>query len=184
LERYLRETGEMITETMRRTIVATAVTALALIIVSCNPAKKYEEEEKTLIEDYVAENNISVSPDADGIYYIEMEPGTGDLIRTGDSIGVYYTLWFLTGEEKQSNVEETTPYRLRVGSYEMIEGWGLGLVKMKLGTKARFIMPSSVAYGSMGYGYYDYYGNYYTVIPGYTPLLFEIEVVELVRAKK
>jgi len=36
----------------------------------------------------------------------------------------------------------------------------------------------------MGYGYYDYYGNYYTIIPGYTPLIFDMEVVELVRAKK
>jgi FKBP-type peptidyl-prolyl cis-trans isomerase len=174
----------MITGTMRRTIQTAALTALAVIIVSCNPSKKYEEEEKSLIEDYVAENNITVSPDADGLYFMEIEPGTGELIRTGDSVGVYYTLMFLSGEELQSNVEENTPYRFRVGSYELIEGWSIGLVKMKLGTKAKLLMPSSIAYGTMGYGYYDYYGNYYTVIPGYTPLLFEIEVVELVRARK
>lgn len=174
----------MISKTMRRTTIAALLTALVIVIVSCNPAKKYEEEEKDRIAEYVAENNITVNPDANGLYYIELEPGTGDLIKTGDSVGVYYTLMFLDGEVKQSNVEEDTPYRFRVGSYELIEGWSLGLVKMKLGTKARLLMPSSIAYGSMGYGYYDYYGNYYTVIPGYTPLLFDLEVVELVRAKK
>lgn len=174
----------MIIKTMRKTISAAVLTALAVIIISCNPAKKYEEEEKSLIADYIANNNITVNPDANGIYYIETEPGTGDLIKSGDSVGVYYTLMFLTGEVKQSNVDAETPYRFRVGSYELIEGWSKGLLKMKLGTKARLLLPSSMAYGSMGYGTYDYYGNYYTVIPGYTPLLFDLEVVELVRARK
>lgn len=174
----------MIIKTMKKTISAAVLTALAVSIISCNPAKKYEEEEKSLIADYIASNNITVSPDANGIYYIETEPGTGDLIKSGDSVGVYYTLMFLTGEVKQSNVEEDTPYRFRVGSYELIEGWSKGLLKMKLGTKARLLLPSSMAYGSMGYGYYDNYGNYYTIIPGYTPLLFDLEVVELVRARK
>lgn len=169
---------------MKRTIYAAVLTALALIIVSCNPAKKYEEEEKSRIADYIASNNITVAPDAKGLYYMETMPGTGDLIRSGDSVGVYYTLMFLNHEVLQSNEEEDTPYRFRVGSYELIEGWAVGLTKMKLGAKARLLMPSSLAYGSMGYGYYDYYGNYYTIIPGYTPLIFDMEVVELVRARK
>ena len=174
----------MIIKTMRRTIYAALLTVIVLVVAACNPAKKYEEEEKSAIADYIAKNNITVSPDANGLYYIELVPGTGDLIKTDDSVGVYYTLMFLNGEVKQTNVEEDTPYRFVVGSYELIEGWSIGLLKMKLGTKAQLLMPSSLAYGSMGYGYYDYYGNYYTVIPGYTPLLFEIEVVELVRARK
>jgi len=55
---------------------------------------------------------------------------------------------------------------------------------MRLGSKARILMPSSMAYGSMGFGTYDYYGNYYSIIPGYTPLLFDLEVVELTRAAR
>jgi FKBP-type peptidyl-prolyl cis-trans isomerase len=169
---------------MNRSIYAIAAILLAAVTISCNPAKAYEEEEKSLIASYIAEHNINVAPDSDGLYYIELEPGTGELIRTGDSVGVYYTLFFLDGEEIQSNVGGDTPYRLRVGSYEVIEGWSVGLRHMKLGTKARILMPSSLAYGTTGFGYYDYYGNYYSVIPGYTPLLYEMEVVELVRARK
>ena len=70
MERFLKEAVEMITGIMKRTIQAAALTALAVIIVSCNPSKKYEEEEKSLIADYVAENNITVSPDAKGLYYM------------------------------------------------------------------------------------------------------------------
>ncbi len=169
---------------MKNLLYTIAAVVLAATIISCNPAKAYEEEEKSLIDSYISENNINIAPDADGLYYIEQVPGTGELIKTGDSVGVYYTLFFLTGEQLQSNVEADTPYRLRIGSYEVIEGWSLGLRYMKLGTKARILLPSSLAYGPMGYGYYDYYGNYYSVIPGYTPLLYQMEVVELVRARK
>lgn len=158
--------------------------AMAVIIVSCDPAKKYEEEEKSLIANYVDDNNITVSPDSHGMYYMEINPGTGEKLQTGDSVGVYYTGYFLTGKEFDSNTDDDTPFRFRVGSYFLIEGWSIGLPYMKLNTKARFLMPSSIAYGTSGYGYYNQYGQYITVIAGYTPLLFEIEVVELIRAGK
>lgn len=161
-----------------------ALALLAFVVVACNPAKKYEEEEKSLIEDYVSKNNITANPDANGIYLIEVYPGTGDLIQEGDSVGVWYTGTFLSGKQFDSNLEATTPYRFRVGTPYLIEGWSLALVKMKLGTKAKVLLPSSVAYGSTGFGTYDQYGYYYTLIPGYTPLFFEMEVVELTRKTK
>lgn len=170
--------------TMGKNFNVAVVALIAAVLVACNPAKKYEEEERSLIEDYISGNNITVSPDANGIYIIEEIAGTGDLIQTGDSVGVRYTGKFLSGREFDSNVEADTPYRFRVGTPYLIEGWSLAIVKMKLGTKADVILPSDVAYGSMGFGTYDYYGNYYTIIPGYTPLLFEMEVVELVRKTK
>lgn len=180
MERYLREEVET-SRTMGRKFNAATLAILAVIVVACNPAKKYEEEERSLIQDFVASNNITVSPDAKGIYYIETSSGTGDLIQEGDSVGVRYTGSFLTGREFDNNLEADTPFRFIVGSPFIIEGWSLTLLKMKMGSKARVIMPSAVAYGSIGFGTYDYYGNYYTIIPGYSPLLFEMEVVELTR---
>jgi FKBP-type peptidyl-prolyl cis-trans isomerase len=170
--------------TMNMKVRAAALVFITIVIVACNPAKKYEEEEKSLIQDYVLKNGITVSPDANGIYITEVYPGTGDLIQVGDSVGVWYTGTFLSGKQFDSNTEATTPYRFRVGTPYLIEGWSLALVKMKLGTKAEVLLPSKVAYGSMGFGTYDQYGYYYTLIPGYTPLLFEMEVVELTRKTK
>lgn len=169
---------------MRNIISAVVLLALAVVAVSCDPAKKYEEEEKSLIANYVDDHNITVTPDSHGMYYIEVTPGTGEKIQTGDSVGVYYTGYYLGGKVFDSNTDEATPFRFRVGTYYLIEGWSIGLPYMKLNTKARLLMPSSVAYGTSGYGYYNQYGQYITVIPGYTPLLFEIEVVELIRAEK
>ncbi len=166
---------------MGKKINAAALAILAVIIVACNPAKKYEEEERSQILDYVAANNITVSPDANGIYYIETVAGTGALIQRGDSVGVRYTCSFLTGKKVDDNIEAETPFRFRVGDQKYIDGWSLALVKMKMGSKASVIIPSTVAYRSMGFMAYDEYGILRTIIPGYTPLLFEIEVVELVR---
>ncbi len=169
--------------TMRKAIYAVALTALALNIVACNPAKKYEEEEKSLIADYVVKNNITVSPDANGIYFMMSTPGTGDLINKGDSVAVRYKGTFLNGQVFDNNLEAPAPFMLRVG-YNLIEGWSKILVKMRLGSKASILLPSSMAYGSIGYGTYDYYGRYYSVIPGYTPLLFDLEVMEVVRVAR
>ena len=62
---------------MRSSLYSVAAVTLATIMISCNPAKAYEEEEKSLIASYISENNINVAPDADGLYYIELAPGTG-----------------------------------------------------------------------------------------------------------
>ena len=175
---------KMIGNTMRNKIVAAVLLALAFVVVSCDPAKKYEEEEKSLIADYIDDNNITVAPDSHGLYYIESTPGTGEKIATGDSVGVYYTGYYLNGKVFDSNTDDDTPFRFRVGTYYLIEGWSVGLPYMRLNAKAKLLMPSSLGYGTSGYGYYNTYGQYITVIPGYTPLLFEIEVVELTRAKK
>lgn len=169
---------------MKKIIFPIVAVAVLLAAVSCNPSKKYEEDERSLIEGFVATHNITVEPDANGLYYIEVTPGTGEKIEEGDSIGVYYVGKFLDGTEFDGNMEEDTPFRFRLGTVGLIEGWNIGLKNMQAGTKAQLLIPSKLAYGTMGYGYYDYYGRYITVIPGYTPLFFEIEIVDLVKAVK
>jgi FKBP-type peptidyl-prolyl cis-trans isomerase FkpA len=45
---------------------------------------------------------------------------------------------------------------------------------MKEGGVSRLLIPSSLAYGSLGYG----------SIPGYTPILFEIHLVKVIPGSK
>lgn len=169
---------------MKRNFIPLVVITVLLAAVACNPSKKYEEDERSQIEGFIASHNITVDPDANGLYYIEVTPGTGENIADGDSLGVYYVGKFLDGSEFDGNLEEDSPFRFRLGSVGLIEGWNIGLKNMKAGTKAQLLIPSKLAYGTMGYGYYDYYGRYITVIPGYTPLFFEIEIVDLVKDGK
>lgn len=169
---------------MKRKFIPLVVVTVLLAAVACNPAKKYEEDERSQIEGFIASHSITVDPDANGMYYIELTSGTGEKIADGDSLGVYYVGKFLDGEVFDGNLEEDSPFRFRLGSVGLIEGWNIGLKNMKAGTKAQLLIPSKLGYGTMGYGYYDYYGRYITLIPGYTPLFFEIEIVDLVRDAK
>jgi len=149
-----------------------------LVFASCSVHHKYEEEEKSFIQEYIVSHKIATDSDADGLYYIEKAEGTGDPISIGDSIGVFYTMKYLDDTEVYSNYNEETPLRFSVGSLGMIDGWTIGLTYMRVGGKAMFLIPSSLAYGPAGFGYYNEHGKYITVIESYTPLIYEIEVVE------
>ncbi len=49
---------------MNKKIISAALAALLISTISCsNSEKKYEEEEKSLIADYIARNNITVAPE-------------------------------------------------------------------------------------------------------------------------
>jgi FKBP-type peptidyl-prolyl cis-trans isomerase FkpA len=57
----------------------------------------------------------------------------------------------------------------------VIPCWTEGLLKMKVGGKARLTCPSDIAYGDHGHP---------PAIPGGATLIFEIELLEIVAAKK
>ncbi len=66
---------------------------------------------------------------------------------------------------------------LRMGYYkfvvgENISGFDEGITLMAEGGKSTILIPSSLAYGTIGR---------YPGIPGYTPLLFDLELVKVVQ---
>jgi len=65
------------------------------------------------------------------------------------------------------------PLHIEVGAGRVIAGWFEGLQLLNKGAKATFIIPSSLAYGEKGLN----------IIPPYTPLVFEIEVIDVVKGK-
>ncbi len=167
---------------MRITARITCILTVLSVLASCSPNRKFEEEEKSFINQYTISHRLTTDSDAQGLYYIEKVKGNGLPIEVGDSIGVYYVMKYLDDTEVYSNINEETPLRCRVGSLGMIDGWTIGLTYMRGGGKAQFLLPSSLAYGSAGFGYYDENGKYVTIIESYTPLIYEIEVVEHFKA--
>ncbi len=158
------------------TMTALAVLLSALII-SCNPSRKYEKEESELIENFLA-SNPSFEQKPAGYYYKEIVTGTGELAKTRDTAFVMYTIQFLGGDTIYTNVGTTDTLIIQ----GVNEGYNLicfeeGLTNMRVGGKSMFLLPSALAYGTTGL--YDYYYGY-MIIPGYTPLLFEIELKRLI----
>jgi len=150
-----------------------ALLLLAALIIfsleSCDKAKQMEKEEKEQIQKYLSDNpDLNFARTASGLYYLELLAGTGIMPADGDSAFVKYTGKFLDGSTFDSNATSTTPYGFVVGFN--IPGFDEGVSMMKEGGKATLLIPSELGYGTIGS---------YPYISGYTPLLFDVELVRV-----
>jgi FKBP-type peptidyl-prolyl cis-trans isomerase FkpA len=140
---------------------------------SCNPGKGLEKEENEKIENYLKNNpDLNYTKTSSGLYYLEISPGTGAIPVAGDSAFVRYVGKFLNGTEFDSNITATEPYDFIVG--DNITGFDEGISMMMEGGKSKLLIPSKLAYGATGS---------YPFIPGYSPLLFEIELIRVIPAE-
>jgi FKBP-type peptidyl-prolyl cis-trans isomerase FkpA len=134
-----------------------------------------KKEEGTLIQKYLLDNKITVKPTASGLYYIEKIKGTGPRAMAGKTVRVSYKGTFFNGQEFDSSIGKNPPYyEFTLGSHQVIQGWDEAIAMMNKGGKAMLVVPSSLAYGERGMG-----GN----IKPYTPLVFEVELVDVMDAK-
>jgi len=151
-------------------VILLFITTLVLVtLVSCNPSKKYEKEEREKIQAYLSNNpNLNFELEANGLYFLNVVTGTGLSPVLYDSAFVKYTGKFLDGSIFDTNVGTTKVYGFIVG-YN-IYGFDEGVMLMKEGGKATLLLPSNIAYGTQGS---------YPYIGGYTPLLFDIELLSV-----
>ncbi|NJO91314.1 MAG: peptidylprolyl isomerase, partial [Chloroflexia bacterium] len=82
----------------------------------------------------------------------------------------HYTGSLINGEIFDSSYNRNKPFAFKLGAKEVIDGWEEGFSYMKKGGKARFIIPSELAYGKEGFS---------TIIPPYSSLLFEVELIDI-----
>ena len=134
-------------------------------------SEKAQVMEMKKISDYLKTNNVTVSPTASGLYYIETVKGTGKSAENGKNIKAHYTLYNLEGKKLQSSLDGGQPFTFVLGQGQVIKGWDEGFLMMKEGGKARFIVPSSLAYGGTARG---------EDIPAFSPLVFDVEFIEVV----
>jgi len=100
----------------------------------------------------------------------ELAPGKGPAAKTGDTVKVHYTGTLLSGKKFDSSLDRKEPFEFKLGAGEVIKGWDEGVVGMKVGGKRKLTIPSDLAYGKQGRP---------PTIPPNSPLVFEIELVEI-----
>lgn len=83
------------------------------------------------------------------------------------SVTVNYHGTFVDGRVFDSSVERGRPAAFPLN--QVIRGWTEGLQLMRPGDKFRFFIPPELAYGEAGRGF----------VPANTPLIFEIELLEI-----
>ena len=136
-------------------------------------------EQKKALETYLSENNITATPNDEGLYVIVSKKGNGPKVEVGRRIKVAYTGYLLNGtifdsSDKdialQNNLEAHDALEFVVGQANLIKGWDDGLMGLAQGSKAKLIIPENLAYGPKGTG---------EMIPPYATLVFDVEILSV-----
>ena len=83
-----------------------------------------------------------------GVIYFEKKAGTGTGPRISDTVSVTYTGRLRDGTVFDSSTSRVDPATVPLG--RVLPCWRDALQRMKPGGKARFVCPSSLAYGERG----------------------------------
>jgi FKBP-type peptidyl-prolyl cis-trans isomerase len=136
-----------------------------LLISSCSSEETLTpEQENQKIEEYIAAKKLTITEKtATGLRFILTKANaSGAKLTKGQYVTVNYAGRFLS--DKQFDAGNFPFY---VGTGGAVEGFDEGVGKMRVGEKATLIFPSILGYGARGQN----------SIPGYSPLVFDIEVV-------
>lgn len=107
---------------------------------------------------------------ASGLYYKITTHGTGKAPKAGDAVAVHYAGKLIDGTEFDSSYKRGEPIEFPVGMGRVIKGWDEGIMMLKQGDKATFLIPPALGYGPQGAG---------GVIPPNAWLVFDVELVKV-----
>ncbi len=105
---------------------------------------------------------------ASGLRYIRMNETQGELAIAGKTVSVHYTGYLENGTVFDSSISRGEPISFPLGQGRVIKGWDEGIALLKVGEKARLLIPSALAYGDRGAG---------GLIPPGADLIFDVELV-------
>jgi FKBP-type peptidyl-prolyl cis-trans isomerase FkpA len=101
-------------------------------------------------------------------------PGKGPEAKDGDTVKVHYVGTLPDGKKFDSSRKRNEPFQFKIGQGNVIKGWDQGVPGMKVGEKRKLTIPPSLGYGARGVP---------GTIPPNSPLIFEVELVEVVGKK-
>lgn len=134
-------------------------------------AKRLKEEPKRIAK-YIKDNNITEKPQPSGLYYIEKQTGDGDSVQDGDLVAVHYSIYNLDNQLIESSYDYGQPLPFVYGGDQMIAGIEEAVGYMRVGGKARIIVPSRLGFGDVTID---------ESLPANTPLVIDLEFVDLQR---
>ncbi len=134
-----------------------------------------------VIRDYLTERKISAQKLASGMYYQNLQQGLGNKPAIGDTVFVHYTGNIIYSYVFDNSRFRDTPFRFRVGIGNVISGWDLGVIDMRVGERGTFFIPSYLAYGSSGSPQSQTTGV--RSVPANSILIFDIELLEIRKQK-
>ena len=165
---------------MKRICNIISVVLLVAVFFSCkeNSLEKQRKNELKKLEEFMRAHYAGHDPRPSGLFYFPLEEGTGDSIKIGDRVQIYYDLWTLDSIKKSSSgryeplqliVSHPSQLSSSPNSIGGMRALNEALTYMKKGSKSMLIFDSSLGFGQYGAG----------GVGGFTPLMMEVEVYKI-----
>ncbi len=106
---------------------------------------------------------------AEGFYCLDDPRGDGAEAEPGATVSVHYTGYHPDGSVFDSS-RDRGPFSVLLGAGQVIPGWDVGLLGMRVGGTRTLVIPPHLAYGAQGAG---------DAIPPNAVLVFEVELIEV-----
>lgn len=132
--------------------------------------KEANSSEEILMKEYLSRDPGKWESTASGIFIRVLKDGPGPFVKKGQSVNIHYEGKFMNGIMLESTRE-------RGESLDFVYGQEMMVIKaieeviglMKEGSTVRIVIPSHLAFGESG--------SANGLVPPYTPLVYEIELL-------
>lgn len=124
---------------------------------------------KTVVKNI--QNTNSNTETTQGMKTEILKEGSGPEAKAGDKVTVNYVGTLENGTKFDSSIDRGQPFQFTLGAGQVIKGWDLGVVGMKVGEKRKLTIPADLGYGASGAG-----GG---VIPPNATLIFEVDMLKI-----
>jgi len=144
---------------------------------------KNKAAEDVNVAKYITGHKLVLRTTTSGLKYVITLPSKKLRAQKGDTLMVNYAGHTLDDKVFDTSIESIAkasglnqpgrtyePIEVVVGEGHVIPGWDEGLQLLNEGSKATFVIPSALAYGSQSPG---------PGIPAFSPLVFNVEIVKI-----
>ncbi len=121
------------------------------------------------IKDFIKRHGWEMEETGSGLRYMIYKNGEGEKAEKGKVAVFHYSVSLITGDLVYSSTD-AEPARFTVGRGGVESGLEEGIKLLRVGDKARFIMPSHLAHGVPGDG---------IKIPPRATIIYDIELIDL-----
>lgn len=134
-------------------------------------AQSEKDSGKAFLDKFAKEKDVVKTES--GLAYKILSEGKGAMPKATDTVKVHYHGTLTDGTVFDSSKERGQPVTFPLN--RVIKGWTEGVQKVKEGGKIKLVIPSELAYGDSGAP---------PKIPGGSTLVFEVELLEIVKDQK
>lgn len=140
--------------------------------------EKERNKEVSELADYLKKKGIKAQKTENGVFVEQVSAGSAEKPVNGKQVTVNYRGSLLNnGKVFDSNMDtafhHVQPFSFVLGANQTIRGWEEGLLTLSKGAKGNIYIPSLLGYGPPGAP---------PAIPGYAPLKFEVQVLDIANA--